>query len=165
MKREILFRGKLKKSNKFIYGLPTCDFSYIFNSSQVDSCDNYEVIPETIGQFTGIKIPILNGTKEDYDKDGNYKNLEYIFENDILEVVAENIRSISCYQEYQPKIGDRYVVKCFESGYMLVPINRINSNDEILFCEHKNISNYYFSNNRRSLLKIGNIYDNPELLK
>ena len=61
MQREILFRGKLKKSNKFIYGLPTCDFSYIFNSSQVDSCDNYEVIPETIGQFTGILDK--NGTK------------------------------------------------------------------------------------------------------
>ena len=49
------FRG-LTKDGKRIYGMPTCDFKYIFNSKQTDSPDNYEVDPETVTQFTGLKL-------------------------------------------------------------------------------------------------------------
>ena len=51
--RKILFRGKTKKG-VWIYGVPTYDLKYIFNDEQLDSVDRYEVIPETVGQFTGL---------------------------------------------------------------------------------------------------------------
>ena len=72
--REILFRGKRKSDGKFIYGIPTYKFDYIFNSIQVDSCDNYEVKPETVCQFTGVLD----------------KNKTKVFENDTV-LVHENI--------------------------------------------------------------------------
>ena len=55
MKRKIKFRGKRIDNSGWIYGMPTYDFEYIFNGEQLDSIDNYEVTPETVGQFTGLK--------------------------------------------------------------------------------------------------------------
>ena len=52
--REIKFRGISKKTGDFIYGMPTFNFTHIFNDEQIDSPDNYEIIPETLGQFTGL---------------------------------------------------------------------------------------------------------------
>lgn len=52
--RTIKFKAKNKKGN-WIFGLPTYDFIYIFNEDQYDSLDNYEIIPETICQYTGLK--------------------------------------------------------------------------------------------------------------
>lgn len=45
------FRGISKKTGQFIYGMPNYDYTHIFNSDQMDSPDNYEVIPNTIGQL------------------------------------------------------------------------------------------------------------------
>lgn len=53
MKRQIEFRGKTK-SGKWIYGMPTFEFDYIFNGDGYDSVDNYEVDHKTVGQFTGL---------------------------------------------------------------------------------------------------------------
>lgn len=67
MKREILFRGKTKaKDSKWIYGdlNNVFDGVYIFNrndESELNSPDNYEVNPETVGQFTGLTD--INGVK------------------------------------------------------------------------------------------------------
>lgn len=51
MKIEILFRGKRVIDGKWIFGMPTYDFKYIFNDENLDSPDNFEVIPETVGQL------------------------------------------------------------------------------------------------------------------
>jgi uncharacterized phage protein (TIGR01671 family) len=58
MKIDIKFRGIKKSDGEMIYG----DFNYfdgkiyIFNrEGSFNSTDDYEVIPETVGQFTGLK--------------------------------------------------------------------------------------------------------------
>ncbi len=64
--REIKFRGKKKSDGKWIVGNYNLidGRAYIFNhdagGDNLNSPDDYEVIPETVGQFTGIQD--INGT-------------------------------------------------------------------------------------------------------
>ena len=157
MKREILFRGKLCHERKWVEGnfiiaknvqpyiIPSAIFEPDGHHLIIDSDNPFWVIPETVGQFTGLTDK--NGVK--------------IFEGDILIIKNKQsgLRSISSYQEYQPKEGGIFYVKATIAGFMLC-----NRPDCDYINEHHNIDNYSFWNNSRSFVVSGNIHDNPELL-
>ena len=76
MNREIKFRGKRIDNGEWVYGdllQPTeiCDIYEIANCESIDGT-RYEVIPETIGQFTGLYD---NTKKEIYE--GDIVKIEY----------------------------------------------------------------------------------------
>ena len=56
MKREILFRGKRIDNGEWVEGdlVHRNGKIYVFPQDGLDSADRYEVIPETVGQFTGL---------------------------------------------------------------------------------------------------------------
>lgn len=127
--REILFRGKRIDNGEWVEGcgiIATENWVSIFtviddideNSSEVNEI---EVIPETVGQYTGFT-----------DKNGNK-----IFDSDVVDILTENGEvGIVTYDE-----GCFYVKA---DGFSVDFRNNINGND---------------------LLVIGNIHDNPEILK
>ena len=129
--REILFRGKRIDNGEWVYGNlfvpdnPDKPVEILIGTNSVRI--SYEVIPETVGQYTGLT-------------DNNGKK---IFEGDIVK---------SC--EYD----DVYFVKYFDndnySAFDCVP--------DVPLCECNGLS---YLVNEEGCKVIGNIHDNPELLK
>ena len=146
--REIKFRGKSKNNNEWCYG------TYIFTDDNKNGpfrrkpfkeshkivfwCSgdwnmggwvDEEVIPETIGQYTGLK-----------DKNG-----KEIYEGDIIGCHNPNIKHLIFYNEKQ--------------GRFMAALNGDIENDYINVCG--------LDDSRWNASKevIGNIHDNPELIK
>ena len=146
--REIKFRGKSKNNNEWCYG------TYIFTDDNKNDpfrrkpfkeshkivfwCSgdwnmggwvDEEVIPETIGQYTGLK-----------DKNG-----KEIYEGDIIGCHNPNIKHLIFYNEKQ--------------GRFMAALNGDIENDYINVCG--------LDDSRWNASKevIGNIHDNPELIK
>jgi len=134
MNREILFRGKLEYNGKWIYGdllqYENGDVAIFGEKLSSFGCECTEmskrdrVIPDTIGQYTGLKDK--NGVK--------------IFEGDIV-IIGEKLKTKVVYydgafrmqSEFSPTPTDTT-----DMGYMMREF---------------------------SVRIIGNIHDNPELLK
>ena len=136
--RKIKFRGK-RPNGQWMYGaLIPAELSHWGVPSIADRNFRYEVDPETVGQYTGYK-----------DVDG-----KEIYEGDILEtpdiIGDEVIRMIVKYGEHskmQCRIHE-------EAGFYIEFVNN-NWNDiyrhDFLYWQGSKV--------------VGNIHDNPELLK
>mgnify|MGYP000855595869 CR=1 FL=1 len=150
MKREILFRGKDKATNQWVYGDYThnegLNCHYISRNVNNTSRKAREVNPDTIGQYTGLK-----------DKNG-----KKIFEGDILrfKVPDGTIRHFVVEWASEDRIlrplsnfvpdGNPIRISgwCFNwNGYRLYPsvIDGVPDNEVMEI--------------------VGNIHDNPELMK
>lgn len=143
--REILFRGKRTDNGKWIEGFYSAEeynlnirkIEYIPRIQIIGECVSLGVLPETVGQFTGLT-----------DKNGRK-----IFEGDIVRLTDE-------YNEIEwtaiVVFGNPNNSCCW--GYSLCPIGKCESTSDILMWVDMEESGAYCE-------IIGNIHDNPELLE
>lgn len=143
--REILFRGKRVDNNEWaisgdVFLGGKRKYIYIPNPDTDMSAKAYlcrEIIPETVGQYTGLTDK--NGTK--------------IFEGDILQTITTDTN-----EERKALVGFGEFVD-------------INNDDEYLgfyveFCDIKTtITQLLLEDTKDDFDIVGNIHDNPELLK
>ena len=128
--REVIFRGKRTDNGKWIYGdlRHISDWKGGYNPHIVDntngrnnSVTGLEIIPETVGQYTGLT-----------DKNGMK-----IFEGDILTIENEGV-------------------------YAAIKYNESNA---AFYVEDEDHEDYLGEAWETDVVIIGNIHDNPEILK
>lgn len=155
--REILFRGKRVDNGEWVYGsyYHCCGTAYGATFIVVNDFGFIEVIPHTVWQYTGLT-----------DKNG-----KKIFEGNIVKCKHE-IRHFVDKEDKIPRFV--YGVKHEErQGYFVTKSTIYYRNYEIQFYKgryriiNRNIIHYidrdYIYNHEIEV--IGNIHDNPELLK
>ena len=135
MNREIKFRGKQKFGTEWITGdINHIDGEvFIFDRSEnapLNSPDWFEVSPETVCQYTGLK-----------DKNG-----KEVYEGDVLKDVRDD-KLFNWLVEWDNSRAGFVIVNISLGGY--------------LGCRYPIDSFYYFEFRE----VIGNIHENPELLK
>lgn len=159
--REILFRGKTNKG-EWVQGVPFFEEDRCYIIEDLFICDEYDctgavntmVIPETIGQCTGLTDK--NGTK--------------IFEGDIVQYLTYDdfdCQSIVKFGEYKQDGSDgEYGARDCLGFYIEVDNFTCPywcENEPECFSDYKKQQNILEIANDCEV--IGNIHDNPELLK
>ena len=143
--REILFRGKEKNSGKWIYGdlrhISDGHGGYILcivdnTNGRNNDVTGVEVVPETVGQYTGLTD----------------KNNVKIFEGDIVKGTAYSATRIGVIVWIDE-------ISSFGVRYVNAPNPTAWENSSILRCVSLGKTDEFAAE------VIGNIYDNPELLK
>lgn len=143
--RDILFRGKRIDNGEWVYGdllsIPTENKTNIIEKDPYGI--NYKVIPETIGQYTGLT-----------DKNG-----KKIFEGDLLRFPPKNEWEKTNFEFYEVFYHDN---NCCNS-HVGFQFNRIHFHGALC---GKDIGFAKFRPEyTQKMIIIGNIYDNPELLE
>lgn len=144
--REILFKGKRKDNGEWVYGdlLTVSANNYASIVEQKSIALNYEVDLKTIGQYTGLT-------------DNNGKK---IFVNDVLEIISKiSIWDDDIFDYAIVERTDLAIVLDDEKtgGYRLKVYHKGN---------YKRISKFSFNHLIYYKAKVvGNMYDNPELIK
>ena len=143
--REVIFRGKRTDNGEWIEGFYSAEeynpyigkIEYIPRIQIIGKCVSLGVIPETVGQFTGLT-----------DKNG-----VRIFEGDIVRLTDEhNEIEWTAVVVFGNPNGE------YNWGWQLKAIGEFDGNKDILLWVDMEESGAYCE-------IIGNIYDNPELLK
>ena len=141
--REILFRGKRKATGTWIEGYYSVDtFKTLAYIQQSGECVAYSVEPSTVGQYTGLTD----------------KNDKKVFEWDIISAHLD---------DDFPEDETRFVVVWHECGFYGLSTSEIYGADgESSYFENSlydsDVLNEDFV---KQFEVIGNICDNPELLK
>ena len=136
--REILFRGKGDKKyndGMWYFGVPI----RCYDGDWQICTDNSKrtVIPETIGQYTGVT-----------DKNG-----ERIFEGDIVKYKD------AC------KFGDNDEMEEAEEQYLCTNIVEFKNGRFFPLPQRCDCEDYFFSYGSYDFEVVGNVHDNPELLR
>lgn len=150
MNRTIKFRGKRIDNGEWVYGSLVVEENKYYIALSIndnikrDDYDVYmlEVIPETIGQFTGL----YDNTKKEIYENDIVTGIEYPF----IDEGKQNYIGIVMFYDDVAQFGYEY--KCIRKDKRGIS-NGINNEfeaNEDLICE--------------TLEVIGNITDNPELL-
>lgn len=147
--REILFRGKRIETGEFAYGFLVKMFGAYHIIDKYDENTAYEVIPETVGQYTGL-----------IDKNG-----VNIFEGDIVDLFGMKGKVVQ-------ECGAFGIGFMKTIDYDLLE-SKIPFNNSANFCFNDNFIslwevfwNYEQDDNPLYGVEIiGNVHDNPELLE
>ena len=141
MNREILFRGKRTDNGEWVYGDLLCNWTVPQILSEEDG-NEYLVIPATVGQFTGLTDK--NGVK--------------IWEGDILRKPADLWIGNDSVGDKKGTFDDDSFVEYHDGTFR---INQIGNESKLYY----GVINYSRNTEADVMEVIGNIHDNPELIK
>lgn len=128
--REILFRGKRLNNGAWVFGQYVYQYgghTIYLPSTDANGFDNYNINPESVGQYTGIT-----------DKNG-----KQIFEGDILKATIWSNGDLLTFAAVVQYANGEFGLKSIESPVVYHFCSICKTRSEV----------------------IGNIHDNPELLK
>ena len=142
--RTIKFRGKRLDNSEWVYGdlLRMHGVPCIYPDPAPDGWNDYEVIPDTVGQFTGL-----------LDKNG-----KEIYEGDVLQRIPN--------EQYSDATGIPLDMlrEDIGEGCDLVFVRYDESQSSVMYLSLSRKFNVHWLNTQYFTI-ICNIHDNPELLK